>query len=422
MMSSSDRFTLSRRDGEVMRVLASVSVVIAHCVHFWVEGFSSTASARPHLELFSLGTLASILDQFTRFTVPFFLFLSGLGLTLQFLKKPPQWKAYYRFRMTKILIPFFVWTFLTSFRHLDYFMNFPWEQVPMASLMRLLHFMLFDGFDYQYYFLIVIFQFYLLFPLLYKLMQPPRTGWVLGFVLLVQLAITTPGDGILGWLGLEIPLLHPNLFIYYAFYCLAGMYAAWHRDFLAKLVQRLSTAQIVSIWAFSFFLLLLEYWLNIFAGKGLMNSDHFNRWSVVLYCLASLLLILKNKNLLEKTQNNPVWSFIYTGVAPYTFFVYLFHTHLLRAVDYLCWEVTLGDFLGRILWVVGGSYAFAWLSQWLLEDFPRLRLAFGLPKASLRKEDLPGLVYALLKFNKIKGYKLELPHRTEENSGIQVVE
>jgi hypothetical protein len=124
----------------------------------------------------------------------------------------------------------------------------------------------------------------------------------------------------------------------------------------------------------------------------LYSADHFNRWSVVVYCLACILLFLKNRDRLARLHRAPEWGFLYTGVAPYTFFVYLFHTHMLRAVDYLCWEVTVWDLLNRIFWVVGGSYALGWFTQWLLEDFPRLRFALGLPKTPLRKEDLPGVL------------------------------
>jgi hypothetical protein len=44
------------------------------------------------------------------------------------------------------------------------------------------------------------------------------------------------------------------------------------------------------------------------------------------------------------------------------------------------WEVTIFDYVNRILLVVAGSYLLAWTAQWLLEDFPRLRFCLGLPK------------------------------------------
>ena len=61
-------------------------------------------------------------------------------------------------------------------------------------------------------------------------------------------------------------------------------------------------------------------------------------------------------------------------------------------VDFLLWEVTLFDFLNRIILVVLGSYLLAWFLQWLLEDFPRLRFYFGLPNSPLMDwSGVPGI-------------------------------
>ncbi len=384
-MDFNEDYRLTRRDGEFLRVVASILVVAAHCVHFWVEDFYSTRNIP------SLGFFATFIDQFTRFTVPVFFFLSGFGLTSQFLQKPPKLSTYYRFRLGKIFAPFLLWSFITAFRHIDYLLDeMPWREAFVPTALRFLKFLFIDGFDYQYYFVIVIFQFYLLFPLIFKL---AKNRWFLLGVLLLQLAFMSPVEGYLEPFGWELPAFHSNLLLFYGFYCVAGMYAAWHRDFLSGILRHLSNPQVVFFWVGSFGLILAEYWLNIKMGKGLYDSDHFNRWSVVLYCVACLLLFVKMKPALQTFFQNRHWVFLFTGIAPYTFFVYLAHTHVLRIVDFLSWEVTITDFFSRIVWVVLGSYALAWLAQWLLEDYPKLRFALGLPKTPLRAEDLPGHSY-----------------------------
>ena len=107
-------FLLTKKDGEFLRVLASILVVVAHCVHVWVEGFCA------HREFFSLSFLSAVLDQLTRFTVPLFFFLSGFGLTLQLRDKPLRLREYYRYRLSKILAPFLIWSLLTAFRHQEF--------------------------------------------------------------------------------------------------------------------------------------------------------------------------------------------------------------------------------------------------------------------------------------------------------------
>ena len=381
-MTPKEFHTLSRRDCDFLRIVASILVVVVHCVHAWVEQFYAGRN------FLSLGFAATLIDQCVRFTVPVFFFLSGFGMTSQLIKSPMRPLDFYRSRLPKIVLPFLLWSVFTSLRHLDYFHDLPWESSPGLAMWRVSKFFFFDGFDYQFYFLIILFQFYLVLPFVYKW---GRKRWVLGIFFMAQLIFMTPSDVILRMFGWQLPAVSSSLIILYGFYCCAGVYAAWHRDFLGGLVRRLSAWQAFVIWLAALSLLVIEFRINMQNGKSLWDTDHFNRWSVILYCLASLVLFMKIKGwILVHVHGNPHWAFLYTGVAPYTFFVYLVHTNILRLVDFLAWETGIWNFITRILWVVGGSYAVAWLAQWLLEDYPRARLAFGLPKEPLRATDLPG--------------------------------
>ena len=386
-MNSNETYQLSRRDCDLLRIIASIMVVVTHCIHVWVIDFYNVRS------FLSLGFIATIIDQGIRFTVPVFFFLSGFGLTIQLLKNPPRLSAYYRGRMPKIVAPFLVWSVISSPRHFGYFWQLPWHDAPGSALWNAFKFIFFYGMDYQYYFLIILFQFYLVLPFLYRWM---RRGWAVGVVFLIQLTFMTPSDYLFARFGWTFPVLGSSLLIFYGFYFCIGIYMAWHRDFLTGLLRRLSRAQVLALWIVSLVLVIIEFWINIQHGKSLENTDHFNRWTVILYCAASFFLFLKNKDWISsRFHQNPHWNFIYLGMAPYAFFVYLIHTHVLRLVDYLCQEVSLFDFTTRILWVVGGSYLATWTIQWLLANHPRLRFALGLPKERIRREDLPGYTYIL---------------------------
>ena len=377
-------FLLTKKDGEFLRVIASISVVVAHCIHFWVEDFYVDR------DFLSLSYFATILDQFTRFTVPLFFFLSGFGLTLQFQGKPLPLLKYYRFRLTKIMAPFLLWSLFTGFRHQEFLETMPWTQDPLSAAKTVLRFLFLDGFDYQYYFVIVIFQFYLVYPLLYKL---GKSKIWLGVFLLVHLAFMSPVETYLQLWGLELPKIHPNLLLFHWLYCFAGIHAAYNKDFLAKLLARWSNRKVAAFWIVTVLLLNFEFLMNVLNEKYLFDADHFNRWAVVLYCLASLMVFMKAKRAVAaRVYSNPRWQFLFTHVAPFTFFVYLAHTHVLRVVDYLLWEVTLFDFLNRIILVVAGSYLLAWFCQWLLEDFPRMRFYLGLPgKPLIDWAEVPGV-------------------------------
>lgn len=371
----------SRRDGELLRVLASVSVVTAHCVHLWVERFALDRSFA------SLGFLAALLDQFSRFTLPVFFFLSGFGLTLQFQSKPTGLKDYYRFRLVKIAAPFLLWSVMTSFRHLQWLESWDWQNHPWLSLASLGRFLFVDGLDYQYYFLIVIFQFYLVFPFLFRL---AKSRAVAVAVLLLHLAVTSPVETYLEAVGWKLPALHSNVLLLHFFWCFMGMYLAWNRNALTRWASRWSVTGALLAWSGVFVLINVEFLINLAQDKILADIDHFNRWSVVIYGCATLLVFMKAKPWLTRHFiRHPRGEFLFTHVAPYTFFVYLAHTHVLRAVDFFYPENDVGDFLWRIAAVVLGSYVLAWVSQWLLEEFPRIRFALGLPKPALKLREVP---------------------------------
>ncbi|MEO6094501.1 MAG: acyltransferase [Fibrobacteria bacterium] len=372
-------------------MIASVSVVLAHCIHFWVEDFYANRG------FLSLSYFSTILDQFTRFTVPLFFFLSGFGLTLQFQGKPVPILRYYRFRLVKILAPFLLWSLITGFRHQEFILSLSWAQDPGGTILQFLRFLFLDGFDYQYYFVIVIFQFYLAYPLLYKL---GRSKIWMGIFLMVHLAFMSPVETYLEIWGLELPKIHPNILLFHWFYCFAGIHAAYNKDFLAGLLTRWSLRKVVAFWLATGFLLNFEFVMNVLNKKNLYDADHFNRWAVILYCLSSLMLFMKTKHVAAANiYENTRWRFLFTHVAPFTFFVYLAHTHVLRIVDYLMWEVTVFDFLNRIILVIAGTYLLAWFAQWLLEDFPKLRFYLGLPgKPAVVWSEVPGA--GLFKLNR----------------------
>lgn len=364
---------IGRRDGDLLRVTASTVVVITHCVNLWVRDFYARH------DFLSPGALAVLLDQFSRFTVPAFFLLSGYALTMQQKANPlPLWQ-YYRHRMPRIVAPFFLWSALTSYRHVGFFASLPWREAPGAALGRFADFLFLKGFDYQYYFLIVIFQFYLVFPLIYKW---TRHKWFLVATLLPLLAVMSPVESYYRMFGWELPRLYSYLLLFFGFYCAAGAYAAWNPGWMSGLLARMTRAQAWTLWIGALALVCLEFWINIgVLGKKLAYADHFNRWVVLAYCLASFILFLKHRDVFTtRLHEAPRWQWFYAYVTPFSFFVYLAHTHLLRLADTFLTGLTVPVFIARILFVLSGSYALAHAANRGLRRFPKIRFALGLPK------------------------------------------
>ena len=363
---------LGRRDGDFLRSMASTMVVMTHCLHLWVRDFYARQ------ELLSPGIIAAVLDQLSRFTVPAFFLLSGYALTRQQMSAQLPLTEFYRKRMPRILAPFFLWSAITSFRHWGFFGRLPWREDFGAALARFSEFLFLRGFDYQYYFLIVIFQFYLLFPLLYRL---ARHRWFLVLTLLPQLALMSPAEAYYRAAGWQLPSLYSYWLAFFLFYCVAGMHAALNPAWLSGLLASLTRRQAWGLWLGAFALVNAEFYVNMAVlGKQLAHADHFNRWVVALYCAASFILLLKHRDVLKaKVHDAPHWQWFFTWVTPFSFFVYLAHTHVLRLADLFLKGLEPWRMPARVVFVLAGSYALAWTAQRLLRNAPKVRFALGLP-------------------------------------------
>lgn len=374
-MTASARPLISRRDGDLLRATASTVVVITHCVNAWVRDFYRTH------DFLSPGALAVLLDQFSRFTVPAFFLLSGYALTARQIANPLTPLQFYRRRMPRILAPFFLWSFISSFRHWGFFERLPWKENPGEAIARFADLLFLKGFDYQYYFLIVIFQFYLVFPLIFRL---ARGRSLLVITLLAQLAVMSPVESYYRLMGWQLPPLWSYLLLFFAFYCVAGAHAAWNPGWLSGVLARLTRVQAWVLWTGALALVTAEFWINIgVLGKSLGHSDHFNRWVVIAYCAASFLLLLRHRDWLKaRVYDATRWRWFFAGVAPFSFFVYLAHTHVLRLADRFLTGLHPLTMPARVVFVLAGSYALAHALQRLLRSFPRVRYALGLPEKS----------------------------------------
>ncbi len=346
---------------------------MTHCVNIWVRDFYDRHA------FLSMGALATFLDQLSRFTVPAFFLLSGYGLAMQQISTPLPLGQFYRRRVPRILLPFLLWSALTSYRFWGFFAELPWKSAPLRALGHSLDLIFLKGFDYQYYFLIVIFQFYLIFPFLYKW---ARHRSFLVVVLLIQIALMSPIEAWLGLFGLALPPLYSYLLFFFLFYCVAGVHAAWNPTWVSGIVGRMTLPQIWFLWFATLGMVSAEFWVNIaLLKKPLMFADHFNRWVVLAYCCASLLLLLKYRDYLKaRVHFNARWQWYFKWVTPFSFFVYLVHTHVLRFVELFLHGLHPVVFVLRVALVLIGSYALAWVSQRLFAPFPGLRHALGLPR------------------------------------------
>ena len=115
-----------------------------------------------HLNDQNFNWLTLFLNQVARYGTPFFAILSGFLLYNQAIKKGFNFKKFVASRFTKIVIPFLIWSFLYL---LVKQYKFPWLEGGASVKDFLVLFSLGDSY-YHLYFIVVVIQFYLLFPIL----------------------------------------------------------------------------------------------------------------------------------------------------------------------------------------------------------------------------------------------------------------
>jgi peptidoglycan/LPS O-acetylase OafA/YrhL len=151
---------------DVLRGLSIIGVILVHIIggsfHFWPEGST-------------IWTLFVSMDQFFRFSVPLFVFISGYSLYSKYAQNF-KYREFYVKRARRILPWYIVWSLIIyTYIHLTVkpgFIDYPtWKLIFLGKV------------DYHLYFVSMIFQLYLLFPVLLWLYKKFRYNFV--FVLFV---------------------------------------------------------------------------------------------------------------------------------------------------------------------------------------------------------------------------------------------
>lgn len=153
-----------------IRAIASLMVLLVHV---------SAAYFYQHGKQYNDYTF--FINQISRFGTPMFAMMSGFLLFYQTRKRGFQLKRYISSRFTKIGIPFFVWS-VFYFLFTYFFLKINPMQDGMESF--LINFLSGNAF-YHLYFISIVFQFYLIFPIL----QLFRTKIVWPFLLVFAAVI-----------------------------------------------------------------------------------------------------------------------------------------------------------------------------------------------------------------------------------------
>lgn len=298
-----------------VRALAILAVVIIHVtadltVRIGESSLALAEGSKTQIFFFAINKLCN-------FAVPIFIILSGLVLFYRYKNDWGTHKvlSFYKKRLFSALIPYIFWAIIYYFYNQFLFfddISFDWDSF--------INDFLWGNTSYHLYFMIIILQFYILFPLLVLICI--RFAWFAKYMILIGVIIQGTFYVMGSWFFSfdHKAALCWNYFLYF----MVGGYIGLKYDEIKSLRNR-TRLQITSITALSGIAL-----LSLFLGNRYLNVSISNHWfeiALIVYSICVFLFLLNIEPVVSKYVSSI--SRTIHSVGTHSFGIYLIHPALL---------------------------------------------------------------------------------------------
>jgi probable poly-beta-1,6-N-acetyl-D-glucosamine export protein len=257
-----------------------------------------------------------VINQILRFSVPLFVVLSGYSLTHKYEHHQFKLKEFFAGRVTKLIPLYLLWVavILTTVYLVPGWRGFAedypfWKQV------------LFGRAEYHLYFVPMIFQLYLLFPLfLWVVKRFPLVAVALAGIVQAGIFMLISSDKTAGFTALLSS--DQGQYIWFAswiFYFVLGM---------ALRVTGFRSRWFIGLTVAGLFWSIADALITFGHGVDIILAGRFTRWPIAVYNLGLAGATIGFKDRLEAwTQSGFSWLI---AIGKQSFLIYLFHTLALR--------------------------------------------------------------------------------------------
>ena len=284
-----------------IRAIAILSVIMIHVSGPYAAG----------------NRIAYYINQLVRYAVPIFVILSGFSLYYSDLNRANDpCLVFYGKRLKKIFIPYVIWSLL----FILYFRVTSGKSVNLMSIPRTL---LYGQASYHLYFIIIIMQLYLLYPLL-RMLFKRFSGLVTAITFIITLYYQI--QIYLYAMKIRLPIIHLIFDDYmviftWIFYFTFGMYLAKKPKILQfGLKHKILT---IIVWCFSLGVLILDSRLT-------GTYDLSIRPSVILFSLASFFFFYQIGDFIK--NGIPGIEKVLGYISDNSFFIYFSHAMILSVI------------------------------------------------------------------------------------------
>jgi len=349
------------RQFDILRVVATFTVIGIHVTAGYVLNYS----------------FAYFCNQLARFAVPLFIIMSGFLLYSSDMNRNFELAgSFYKRRFSKILFPYIIWTVVYCL--ITYYLL---RIIPSLSefLIKVGKDLLWGTAYYHLYFIIIIIQLYLLYPLFRKWISLSPF-----FLLVISFLITLITQTLL-YLNMihiiSLPSQYSNLYLsafpVWMFYFILGMFTANKKDLCEKSLNSKSLL-LAFLWVSSLLLLIVDSKYTSTYGSSI-------RPTVTLYTVVTYFFIYS----LALRFNN-IGGYSLTWLANQSFLIFLMHPTILTILERMAPKIGLPNLWAHnegmvLIYMVTSLLTL--LSTYLVSLTPIVGLLGGVSNRSIVEKD-----------------------------------
>lgn len=299
-----------------MRVTAMMLVVLIHTTALAITTLEPSSPFYPFYLM---------LNRFTRFEGPVFVFLSGLVLFYVYESRPltlKVWVDFYKKRFTYILIPYVLWSLF--YEGFSYYFDYRSYEGIAVILKNILYGQSF----YQLYFIFILVQLYFVLPIFIYLIKKfqfvKKYLFVIGFLLeFISQVLIRVYD----------VTIFPSFMVYIGSFLLGGWVAIYYPQLKGILTKKYFLVLFILTIGLGLVYTGIVYYQNLFQ-KPFMSYPYF-KFIAMAYYLIACYFLFKVSLWLEKKITLGTNNLI-ENIAVYSFGFYLVHPFIL-----VLWEKVL---------------------------------------------------------------------------------
>ncbi len=261
-------------------------------------------------------TIVFVIWKMFSFVVPAFIFISAFKIFANQNTLQLSYGKYLKNKFLKIYLPYLLWFFI----YYIYFLSHGYFKIEVVSLLR---YLFLGNLVSHFYFVVIIFQFYLLLPLWKNIMRLKGVVlYSLIFMILVKIFL------------IDINFIYRDrLFITYLVYWIAGCKFGQHYQQLHNYVMKSKILITASYLLFTSYYMFGSIQQAIY-GNTLIYAEYLH----IIFCFISIVFVYYLTT--ELSKSNKI-VFITQRLSPKTFQVYLSHVLFLFILNNIISEYSL---------------------------------------------------------------------------------